>query len=45
LFKENKLENDFMRKAGYFAKSKKPGKSGLLQEPLVNCFLVGSPDI
>jgi hypothetical protein len=36
LFKENKLENDFVRKAGYFAKSKKPGKSGLLQEPQID---------
>jgi hypothetical protein len=39
LFKKNKLENDFVRKAGYFAKSKKPGKSRLLQEPLERAFL------
>jgi hypothetical protein len=42
LFKVNKLENDFVRKAGYFAKSKKPGKSRLLQEPQISmnfCFL------
>jgi hypothetical protein len=26
LFKQNKLENGFVCKAGYFAKSKKPGK-------------------